>query len=1004
MTYKRNLIAASIALAIVNPTAYAQDQEAVESAPMEEVEVTGIRSSLLNAMEMKRSNVGTMEAISAEDFGKFPDGNLAESLARVPGIAIDRSNVEGQKIAVRGFGPEFNLVTLNGRQMPTAPGVYEGGRSYNFGDIASPGVSAVEVFKSANSALPSGGIGATVNMVTTKPLKIEGTKKSLSFNFLEDTTSEAGDTPIEAAVLYSTNQDRWGFSLSGSYQERQNREEGTRESNWITVSEQPGRVDPLNPAYTNNNARADGETFYQEPTAYLIKDNDRVRTNAQATFQFAFTEDILTTIDYTYSNVDFQSEGLLFGSWLGGWDTIDATINENGAFTDVVVGNRSYDHEVTWQNVVNTNKSVGFNTEWHINDAWSLSFDAHHSTAAVDGGELDNTLGVSTDIKGIVTHTNGGKSGINTFAYDTDFAPENYLITSATIRDGFKENEIDQFQVTGTWTNVDGGFVTSVDFGVSHLDNSFRKITRVGGFGAQGATPDDYDDSLFRRTRLGDFMNSFDPDVGTDYYYQIDPTAAFAAFVANNGGVVDNSDGTVCCTAGGIDSNERVNETLDSAFFQVNMETEIRGMPLNIVAGLRYESADTESISLSATPSGLRWDMIDGIGTVNDGVIVDSPRYGSNSIVLPSIAMSLGLDEQQVVRLSLSKTMGRAGLQDLSSQLNFGNRDYYQATIEGGNPDLAPLESNNFDVSYENYYAEGSYFAINYFRKEIKNFVGSRTETGNFRGYTDPTLSALALAARECVQEWVDAGRPDPGFPGEPGATGHCVSQQALWAQPWMNDNQHAGWVALGMQAGVDVSAGYPWSDGGADDAVCASDGWWRCEPGFINGTAGDPLATFEITSKYNMNSGTVSGFEFSLQHLFADTPFGMQFNATLISGGDVEVDKDIIGEQFLLPGLGDSGNLSFFYEDEKHTLRIAYNYRGETVAGFANYNQPLFVAERSQIDASYSYNYNDNVTLFVDAANINDEETRLFVRNEEMLFLSQDHGPVVRFGLRANF
>ena len=119
---------------------------------------------LRDAIGIKRSYVGTMEAIAAEDFGKFPDGNLAESLARVPGIAIDRSNVEGQKIAVRGFGPEFNLVTLNGRQMPTAPEVWSGGRSFNFGDIASPGVSAVEVFKSANSILPSGGIGATVNM------------------------------------------------------------------------------------------------------------------------------------------------------------------------------------------------------------------------------------------------------------------------------------------------------------------------------------------------------------------------------------------------------------------------------------------------------------------------------------------------------------------------------------------------------------------------------------------------------------------------------------------------------------------------------------------------------------------------------------------------------------------------------------------------------------------------------------------------------------------------
>ena len=136
-------------VSLFGASAYAS--EAVEEEVIEEVIVYGIKNSLLDAISIKRSNVGIVEAISAEDFGKFPDGNLAESLARISGIAIDRSNVEGQAVAVRGFGPEFNLVTLNGRQMPTVPGQYGGGRSFNFGDIASPGVSAVETYKSSNS-------------------------------------------------------------------------------------------------------------------------------------------------------------------------------------------------------------------------------------------------------------------------------------------------------------------------------------------------------------------------------------------------------------------------------------------------------------------------------------------------------------------------------------------------------------------------------------------------------------------------------------------------------------------------------------------------------------------------------------------------------------------------------------------------------------------------------------------------------------------------------------
>ncbi|MDH5241602.1 MAG: TonB-dependent receptor [Gammaproteobacteria bacterium] len=1015
MVYKNKLLSGSIILALLGVASYSWAQETVPNSSaasdndgtIDEVTVVGIRSSLRDAVSIKRSYVGTMDAIAAEDFGKFPDGNLAESLARVPGIAIDRSNVEGQTIAVRGFGPEFNLVTLNGRQMPTAPGVWVGGRSFNFGDIASPGVSAVEVFKSANSLLPSGGIGATVNMVTTKPLNVDGTLKSFSISLVEDSTSVAGGTPLETAFLLATNQGRWGVSLSGAYQERTNREEGTRESNWLipeVMAQSEGylRVDASNPAYTNNSTRTDGYTFYQEPTAYQIKDNDRVRTNAQATFQFEVTDALVATIDYTYSRVDFDAEGVMFGSWLGGWDTLDATIDTNGAFTDVVVGNRAYDHELIWQSLKNENKSTGFNLEWQLNDAVYLGFDYHNSSAAVEGGELNNSIGFTTDIQGTVTHVNGGGSGINSFSYNTEFLPEHYRATGATIRDGFKENELEQFQLNGGWENQDGGFVSALEFGISRVENKFTKIRNIASYGGT-AGADTYDDSLFVRTGLGSFMDGFNTTIGTNYYYAIDPAAALSAFTQNNPGATD-ADGAVCCTAGGVDHNDRVNETLDSAYLQVEMDTEVGVMPLDIVAGLRYEKSDTESISYYPVPSLLRWDMIAGLVGVNDGTgSVDSPRYGSSSEVLPSLALSLGLTDSQVLRLSFSKTMARPDLFSLSSQLDIGNRDFFQPTASGGNPDLQPLKSNNLDISYENYYSDDSYFGINYFRKEIKDFIGSRTVSGQeINGLTNPAMSALGVQAMDCVQEWVDAGRPDTLFPGDVGATGHCVSQQALWAQGWMNDQQHMGWVVNALAAGVDLSNGYPWSP--AECADNGADGWWVCNPGYYDGTSADPLAMFDVTAPYNMNSGTVSGFEFVIQHLFEGTPFGVVFNFTKISGGDVDIDRNAIGEQFILPGLGDSGNFSVFYEDDRHTARLALNYRGETVAGFGNYQQPLYVEERQQLDFSYQFRWKESTTFFLDASNINNETTRLYARYSNMLFLSQQHGPVYKFGARINF
>jgi TonB-dependent receptor len=970
----------------------ADENDDADEAQIEEVVTTGIKRSLIDAISIKRDNVGVMEAITAEDFGKFPDGNLAESLARVSGVGIDRSNLEGEGVAVRGFGPELNLVTLNGRQMPTVPGQWGGGRSFNFGDIASPGIAAVELFKSTNNSLPSGGIGSTINMVTTKPLAIDGTKTALSVGYVHDTTSTKSETP-EISVLYATNKDYWGFSFSGSYQDRNNREEGTRESNWLIPSRMAAiegydRVTSAN-ATTNNNTRTDGVTFYQEPTAYQIKDNDRLRKNAQLTFQFAFNDKVTSTLDYTYSGVEFSSVGQMFGSWLGGWDTAAGTINSNGVFTDVVVGNRAYDHQLIWGDTTSANRSLGMNHEFAVSDALTITFDAHSSTALKNGTELPNELGMSTTKRANVTHTNGGSSGINSFSYDEVFEASDYYISNIYARDAYKKNDMNQYQLIGEWVNLDGGLVASVDFGVSKTISKFKDRRYENPNSLLSPNADDFADSLFVKTDLGDFMDAFDRGVGVSYYFSVDKDAAVAAFI-DAGGSLD---------PGPIDLNERITEDLQSAFIQFNMETELNGRPLNVIAGVRYEESETVSTSLEAKPDLIRVTMVDpgGLVYISSQGVVDAPRMGSTEDVLPSLAASYSLSENEVIRFSASKTIARPSLQDKRSGLQYGSADFWNPTASGGNPNLESLKSNNYDLAYENYYAEGSYFAANIFLKEISDFISSATTSGvSVDGLTNAAYGDLIMSARTCMQEWVDAGRPETGFPGEWGSN-HCISQQALWAQPWMNDNHHAMWVALAMARGVDVSNGFPWGQ-------CDYDGWWRCEPGYIDSTSADPLALFTMTRPENLESGDVSGLELTLQHLFEGTPYGMQFNYTKITGGDVDIDRDDVGSQFILPGFGDAGNLSVFYEDDKHTFRVAANYRGETVAGFGNYEQPLYVEERLQIDATYQYRVNENTTVFLDMMNINDETTRLHARYSEMLFLSQDHGPIFKLGFRSNF
>src|SRR6186997_1315574 len=181
---------------LINPV-FAQEQTPDQ---LEEVIVTGLRGSLKASMDIKRDSSGVVDAISAEDIGKFPDTNLAESLQRITGVSIDRVNGEGSNVTVRGFGPTFNLVTLNGRQLPaasvgtitgnpTTAGSQGTSRSFDFATLASEGVSGLEVYKTGNASAPSGGMGATINIKTIRPLD-SGTKASVGVKAVLDGGSD----------------------------------------------------------------------------------------------------------------------------------------------------------------------------------------------------------------------------------------------------------------------------------------------------------------------------------------------------------------------------------------------------------------------------------------------------------------------------------------------------------------------------------------------------------------------------------------------------------------------------------------------------------------------------------------------------------------------------------------------------------------------------------------------------------------------------------------------
>ncbi|MBV9748135.1 MAG: TonB-dependent receptor plug domain-containing protein, partial [Acetobacteraceae bacterium] len=222
------------------PESGATATNAVPDNSTADVVVTGIRASLERSIAIKRESTGVVDAISAEDIGKFPDTNLAESLQRVTGVSIDRRNGEGAEVTVRGFGPQYNLVTLNGRQLAASDQDPVGGgesadfgrnttRSFDFSNLASEGVKTLEVYKTGRAAIPSGGIGSTINVVTRRPLdaRDSGLNGSIGAKADYDTSTDdcvscdAHVTPeVSGLASWSNENQTFGVSLYGSYQKR----------------------------------------------------------------------------------------------------------------------------------------------------------------------------------------------------------------------------------------------------------------------------------------------------------------------------------------------------------------------------------------------------------------------------------------------------------------------------------------------------------------------------------------------------------------------------------------------------------------------------------------------------------------------------------------------------------------------------------------------------------------------------------------------------------------
>ena len=1018
--------ALAIAISFVSATsASAQDVEPDERDVISEqdsdvIVVTGIRASLDRAIDLKRNSSGVVDGISAEEIGKFPDTNLAESLQRITGVSIDRVNGEGSRVTVRGFGPGFNLVTLNGRTLPTASiasvgqdqdGDFVSGttRSFDFANLASEGVGRLEVYKTARAAIPGGGIGAAINIVTRRPLDApEGFSGSIGAKALydgSDTFEHSRVTPEVSGLVNWTNTDAtFGIGLFGSYQKRNNSAVSESANDWnilpysefassTTFRRADGTTEVRNPP-------ADPDTLIAIPndTRYHYSEFQRERINGQLTLQFAPSDRMTVTADATYYRNEAEEQRTDQTTWYNRpFDAIEFDGNDQVAtaifIDDVISAPKDGGFEQQYRATKDELYSLGLNVEFDVTDDLTLIVDGHHSEAKA---RPNNPLGHTSTLfalaqKGIVDQgvriVDGFPQQFITFD-DTVNGNNNGTLDIpdlgsqvARSQTAFQEQTVDEVRLDGIWEMGDDD---RVQFGASYrtADMSSRTTSTynalgdwgVGNVGDIAAVAPDIMDPFCLVCQFRDFDTGIAAGDPLATAFRGDATQLFNAF-----GVPGTINGN---------SDNSVNEDIWAVYGQVEINTELMGAPVNVVAGVRYERTSSESITVQGVPQNIVWTADNDF--VRDLAPDEQALRGDNSYdhILPALDFSIDMTNDLKGRVSFGRTIARPDFGSLFASTDIGDSSPNRPTALGGtptatqgNPLLIPLVSDNFDVSLEWYFAPSSYLSAGFFDKRVKNFVGTGQVTQELFGLRDPGSGADGTRSGQALAYLQNNGLD--------------LSDVNLFTLTALIDQ-------IGFNPAVaqfNANLGPNGLDQGFIDEVLGDFD--------VVANGNDPLLQFQTQQPINSRDAHIYGFEVAGQYFLGTTGFGVAAAYTLVRG---DIGFDIAAatnsDQFALLGLSDTFNASLIYENYGLSARLTYNWRDTFLANNSRgaSRNPVFVDAYDQLDLNVSYDVNENISVSFEGINLTGSNTKTFARTENQPWFIVEGRPRYYVGARFRF
>ncbi|ACE84712.1 TonB-dependent receptor [Cellvibrio japonicus] len=740
-------LASTVALVSGSQTVYAQQQDA--SAQVEEVVVTGFRASLANSISAKRESASVIDSVYAEDIGKLPDTSIAESLARLPGLAGERRDGRTSGIAIRGFNENYVATTLNGREIL---GIGDS-RGVEFDLYPSEMLSGVDVYKTPNATQVNQGLGGIVNMKTLRPLdgaSVISLSGAYEVNGLKSSNPDVDDNGHRLAFTYSEKfvDETLGVALTLATLESPSQEEQFRA--W---------------GYTDDGA---GNTVLGGHDSY-VRSSLMERDTISGVVQFRPNDTVSVTVDGLY--IDFSEtkvlRGLEEGTVWGGPSVTNVTDTvENGLVT---AGHWDGFHSVI-RNDGETKEgklhSFGVNADFAINDNWSLNVDLSTSESEKEIISMESYSGTgragttgqgAPAARSFVMTSTGVKYSAHPTLSTPDYSDPSVLriagpqawgggISSLTggfdnAQDGFVnspsiEESLDAFRIQFNG-DVEWGIVNGLEVGAHYSDRSKSKVNygaylvAPGFYQADGSLPSDI-------SEISDIAIPAEYIVGTAdlSFLSLGSMVAYDGIGLYKSGFYREID------AGNYETDRKgdtytIDEKVATAFVMANIDAgQLTGN-----AGIQIVSTDQKASGFDSVPVAPTAD-----GTVQAVAVSDGDKYTD---ILPSLNLTYALTDDQNIRLAVARTMSRAVMDDLkpgrtvtfsfdAARRASNDPEFSAWSSTSGNAQLKPIKAVQIDLAYEYYFARDGLFSIAGFYKDLQNWHLEGSETIDFTSYFVP--------------------------------------------------------------------------------------------------------------------------------------------------------------------------------------------------------------------------------------------------------------------------